>query len=163
MKAVAKRLLVFVMVMSMIVPFLVESRSDAAKKGYYFSNAGVSVTMGSKAKKFIKKAGTPISLKKSKSCAFKGYDRIRKYSGFILYTYTKTKTGPEYVNGITFLNGSVKTNEGIRIGSTESEMKSVYGNGTNSMGVYMYNKGKTRLMLQIKDGRVANIKYAMTK
>ncbi len=160
----SKRIVVaMVLVLSLCLPLISQGDAIAAKKGYYFSYNGASVTMGSKAKKFINKAGSPEKTKKSKSCAFDGYDYTRQYAGFILYTYTNSDNGPEYVNGVTFLNSSVKTKEGIHIGSTESEMKSAYGDSTSTNGVYFYNKGKTKLMLMVQSGKVSQIRYAMKK
>lgn len=154
------RLVALILALALVLPMISDAKIEA-KSGYYFKNAGVKVTMGSAAKKFIKKSGKPISVKKKKSCAFKGYDRIRKYSSFILYTYTNTKTGPEYVNGVTFLTASAKTAEGIGIGSTSKQVKKAYGKASN--GLNTFSKGKTKLMIIIGNGKVSAVRYVMKK
>ena len=163
MKKTLRMVMAVVLVLSLCLPVLSGGKSLAAKKGYYFTYNGVSITMGSKAKKFIKKAGEPEKKKKSKSCAYKGYDYTRQYSSFILYTSTDSATGPEFVIGITFLNGNASTKEGIHIGSTEAELKEAYGDSTPTNGVYFFNKGKTKLMMMVSGGKVTQIRYAMTK
>ena len=135
--------------------------AEAALKGYKFKNKGVTVTMNSNAKKFIKKAGKPINYKETKSCAYDGKDRVREYKNFILYTYSNSDNGPEYINGITFLNKKVKTKEGIKIGSKLKKVQKAYGKGTERYGIYTYTKGKTKLQIQVKDGKVSNIRYIL--
>lgn len=162
MKLRMKKVMAVILVCSLCVPFVMKQEKAVAAKGYFFKNAGVSVTMGSKAKKFIKKAGKAAKTTKKKSCAFKGLDRIRFYDSFILYTYSNSKTGPEFVNGITFRNASAYTKEGIHIGSTEAEMKEAYGNkNPNLAGVYTYVKGKTKLQIQVVSGKVSLLRYIM--
>ena len=50
-------------------------------------------------------------------------DRVYQYEDFILYTYSNSNKGKEYVNGITFLTDKVKTKEGIKIGSTLKQVQ----------------------------------------
>ena len=120
--------------------------------------------MGSKAKSFIKKAGKALKTKRKKSCAFEGLDRIRWYDSFILYTYSNSKKGAEYVNGVTFRNSSAVTKEGIHIGSSEADMTRAYGNSpANGDGVHFYRKGKTLLQIQVKSGTVSAIRYILKK
>ena len=133
MKKTLKTVLTMVLVLSLCLPVLSGGKAVAAKKGYYFTYNDTSITMGSKAKKFIKKAGDPVKKKKSKSCAYKGYDYTRQYAGFILYTSTDSATGPEF------------------------------GDATATNGVYFFNKGKTKLMMMVSGGKVTQIRYAMTK
>ncbi|MBR6229421.1 MAG: hypothetical protein IKQ97_06765 [Eubacterium sp.] len=163
MKKTVKIVVAMALILSLCLPMINGGKAEAARAGYYFTYKGASITMGSKAKKFLKKAGDPISKNKKKSCAYKGYDYTRKYPGFTLSTYTNSSTGPEIVNCITFLDGSVSTNEGIHIGSTESEMKSAYGDGSSISGIYSYVKGKTKLQIQVVSGAVKLIRYVKLK
>ncbi len=119
--------------------------------------------MHSKAKKLIKKAGKPSAIKVKKSCAYKGKDRTYKYKDFILYTYSHTEDGEEFVNGITFLTSNVSTPQGIKIGSTLDQMIKKYGKVKDKFGVYTYKKGKTKLQIEVTDGIVSNIRYIPTK
>jgi hypothetical protein len=132
---------------------------QAASKGYQFKWKGVTISMHGKAKKFIKKAGKAQKTKASKSCAYDGKDRVYQYKDFILYTYSKSDEGAEYVNGITFRTSKAATKEGIKIGSTEEEVLETYGDATPSFGVYTYKKGKSKLQIEVDDGKVVNIRY----
>ena len=136
---------------------------QAAPKGYLFTYHKVTVSMHMAAKKFISKAGKPLRTKVSKSCAYDGKDRTYTYKDFILYTYSNTNTGPEYVNGITFLTGKVKTKEGIKMGSTLSAVKKKYGTAKNHFGIYTYQKGKCKLQVEITNNKVTNLRYVATK
>lgn len=162
MKKVIKRLVVGGM-MCVMLTSLVGSNVQAAPKGFQFVNKGVKVSMNSKATKFIKKAGKPLALKVKKSCAYDGKDRTYKYKGFILYTYSNSNKGPEFVNGITFLNNKVKTKEGITIGSSLKDVQKTYGKGSVKFGIYTYTKGKSRLQIEITDDKVTNLRYVLKK
>ncbi len=142
---------------------MIHTPIQAKSKGYVFKYKKASVTMHSKAKKLIKKAGKPLATKVKKSCAYKGKDRTYKYKDFILYTYSHTEDGDEFVNGITFLTSNVSTPQGIKIGSTLDQMIKKYGKVKDKFGVYTYKKGKTKLQIEVTDDVVSNIRYIPTK
>ena len=154
------RIMSLVLLMALVI-CAVPMKAEAKSKGYKFKYKKVTVYMGGPAKKLIKKAGKPKSTKVKKSCAFKGKDRTYKYKNFILYTYSNSDNGPEYVNGITFLSTKVSTKEGIHIGSSFDEVKAKYGNGTDNFGVYTYKKGKCKLQIEVTDDKVTNLRYIM--
>lgn len=130
-----------------------------AASGYQFKNNGVTVTMHSPAKNFIKKAGKPQKTKVKKSCAYKGKDRTYQYKDFILYTYSKSANGAEYVLGITFRTNKVSTKEGVKIGSPESLVKKKYGNAKPKFGIYTYTRGTSKLQFEVTNKKVSNIRY----
>ncbi len=162
MKQIMKRVSGLFMVLVLTVAMCTVS-AQAAPKGYQFSYKGVTVTMNSKAKKFIKKAGKTVAFKATKSCAYKGKDRTYKYKDFILYTYSKTNKGAEYINGVTFLTDKVSTQEGITLGSSLEDVQKAYGKGSEKFGVYSFSKGKTKLQIEITDDKVTNLRYIMKK
>lgn len=131
----------------------------AASKGYVFKQNGVSVTMNGEAGKFIQKAGTPNKTRVTKSCAYEGKDRAYAYDDFILYTYSHSDNGTEYVGGITFLTDKVKTKEGIGIGSSYKDVEKKYGKGKNNYGIYIFSKGKSEIQIEMKDNKVNNLRY----
>ncbi len=135
----------------------------AKSKGYVFSYKGATATMDGKANKLMKKAGTPKAKKATKSCAYKGKDYTYKYNDFILYTYSNSDKGKQYVNGITFLTSRVSTKEGIRIGSTLEQVKKKYGKGSEKFGVYTFKKGNCKMQIEITDDEVTNIRYIVAK
>lgn len=133
--------------------------AQAKAKGYKFTWKKVTVYMGGPAKKLIKKAGKPKKVKAVKSCAYDGKDRTYKYKDFILYTYSMTDNGPEYVSGITFLTKKAATKEKIKIGSPYSKVKKKYGSKKDYLGVYTYKKGGSKLQIEVTDDIVTNIRY----
>ena len=133
----------------------------AKSSGYQFTYNKVTISMHGKAAKFIKKAGKPKKIKVKKSCAYKGKDRTRWYDGFILYTYSKSDKGAEYVSGVTFRDDSVKTPEGIKIGSSLSDVQKAYGKTKDEFGIYTYKKGDSRLQIEIIDNKVTNLRYTI--
>lgn len=152
------RILAFLMAMVLLAGNTITPVS-AKSKGYKFTYKKVSVYMGGSAKKLIKKAGKPVSKKAKKSCAYKGKDRTYKYKNFILYTYSNSDNGTEYVSGITFLNEKVKTKEGIKIGSTLKQVQKKYGKKKAKFGIYTYKKGDCKLQIEVTDDKVTNIRY----
>lgn len=154
------------LVMSLLMALILGGQtapSRAKQKGYVFSYKGATVSMGGAAKKLLKKAGKPKSKKVKKSCAYKGKDRTYKYKDFILYTYSNSDKGAEYVNGITFLTSKVSTKEGISIGTPYKKVKKKYGKAKDNFGIYTYKKGTCKLQIEVTDDVVTNIRYIISK
>lgn len=147
------------MVMVLLAQSIFVSAEAKTQTGYQFTYKKVTVSMHDKAKKLIKKAGKPEKTKVKKSCAYKGKDRTYQYKSFILYTYSNSDKGEEYVNGVTFLDDSIATPEGIKIGSSLSEVTKAYGKGQEKFGVYTYEKGKSRLQIEVENDKVKNLRY----
>lgn len=131
----------------------------AASKGYGFSYNNEKIAPGQAASKFLKAAGEANSVKKSDSCATKGYDYTYEYDDFTIITYTeeKTKKAKQYVSSITFKSSNVKTNEGIKIGSKESTVKKKYKGAKKKFGVYTSKKGATIINITITKKKVSAI------
>lgn len=153
LKTMSMLCLIFVLIFAATVPV------SAASKGYSFKYKGVSITINSKAKSFIKKAGEPKKIKRSKSCAYKGEDIVRTYSDFKLTTYTKKKGGTEYVSSIEITGKGVSTPEKIKVGSKKSTVIKKYGKAKAQFGVLTYKKGKTKIVITINNNKVKSIKY----
>lgn len=169
MKAILKKWIVTCMVAALAIVILsVGKTAAAAPKGYVFKYKGVSVTAGSPAEKLIKKAGKPQKKQAKKSCAYKGMDRIYQYKDFWLSTYSKTDNGPEYVQQIKFRTKKVKTKEGLKIGSKESQIVKKYGKGYDETELlisnsYVYKKGNCTLKISVKNKKVSGVTYLQTK
>ena len=169
MRTVLKKVIAGCMVMALTIGILSAGKTaEAAPKGYLFKYKGVSVSADSAAKKLIKKAGKPQKKQAKKSCAYKGKDRIYQYKDFWLSTYSKTDDGPEYVQQIKFRSKKVKTNEGIKIGSKESQIVKKYGKGYDEAdqlisNTYVYKKGNCTLKISVKNKKVSGITYLQTK
>ncbi len=133
--------------------------SQAKTAGYRFTYKKVTVSMHGSASKLIKKVGKPLKKTAEKSCAYDGMDRTYTYKNFILYTYSNSNYGPEYIDGITFLTKKVKTKKGIRIGSSLKKLLKKYGTTKEKYGIYTYKKGKSKLQFEVTDDVVTNIRY----
>lgn len=156
-----KRILAIMLLVAVVG--MVYAPVQAKTRGYVFSYKGVTVGMHEQAKKFLQKAGKPGAKKVKKSCAYDGKDRTYKYKDFILYTYSNSDQGDEYVNGITFLTNKVSTKEGIKIGSSLDQVIQKYGKAKDNFGVYTYKKGKSKLQIEVTDDVVSNIRYITSK
>jgi len=131
----------------------------AAPKGYIFKYKKVSASMHGKADALMKKAGKPVSQKRSKSCAYEGLDSTYVYKDFILTTYSHSVKGKQYINSITLRTDQVATKEGIKIGSSYNAMVKKYGKAKDNLGVYTYTKGKSKLQIEVTDDEVSGITY----
>lgn len=131
----------------------------AASKGYVFRYKGVKVAMNGNASTLKAKAGKPISQRRSKSCAYNGLDSTYVYKDFIVTTYSKSVKGAEYINSITLRTAKVSTSEGIHIGSTYNDVVKKYGKGKQTLGVYVYTKGRSKLQIEVKNNTVSKIMY----
>lgn len=132
---------------------------NAASRGYSFKYKGVSVSVGSNASSFIKKAGKPTKTVRKKSCAYKGEDVTYTYKYFTLKTYSNTKGGTEYVNSITLTSSKVSTPEKVKVGSSEKTVTKKYGKAKANFGVYTYTKGNSKLIITVDNKKVSQIQY----
>ncbi len=134
--------------------------TTTGSKDFDFEYKGETVTIDSEAKKLLEAAGTPDDTKKTASCAYDGYDRTYVYKGVTITTYSKTKDGEEYINGITLTDPSVATKEDIKIGSSDKEVFKAYGDEKGKFGVYTYTKGKSKLVIELDDSnKVSSVQY----
>jgi len=129
-----------------------------AHSGFLFESNGVTMGMNEDAAPILNGLGDYNNYAETPSCAFKGLDKIYSYNGFDLYTYPKD--GTDYINSIYFIDESVSTPEGIRLGSTVEEMLEAYGDSyTEEYGVYTYTKEKSTVSFIVTDGVVESIEY----
>lgn len=136
------------------------TKKASASKDFEFSYKGDTVTIDDDATKMLKDIGKAKETKKTESCAFQGYDRTYVYDDFTITTYSKTKSGSEFINSIELTKDSVATKENIKIGSSKKDMLDVYGTVKDKFGVYTYTKGKTKLVIEVDDSdKVISIKY----
>lgn len=153
-----KKIVVAMLVVLCLIS-LQSSEVFAASKGFVFKYKKVSVQMNGRADKLLKKAGKPLSAKKSKSCAYKGLDGVYIYTDIIVRTYSNSDKGEEYINSIVFRTDKVKTKEGIKIGSSYNDVVKKYGKGKENFGVYTYVKGQSKLQIEMEDDKVKQITY----
>lgn len=162
-KKLTKKWMVLSLMIALLVSCIPAITSGAASKGYVFKYNGVSVKMKGDASKLMKKAGKVLKKKESKSCAYKGLDRVYQYKDFVLATYSESKKGKQYVNGIRFRTDKVATKEGIHLGSSLDDVFEKYGQTKGNFGVYTYKKGKSKLQFEVTDNKVTTIQYVALK
>lgn len=123
-----------------------------------FTYNGLEIAPHADAAPVIEALGEPKSYTEETSCAFDGLDKTYYYGSFYLATYPRD--GKDYVYTIWFADDTVTTAEGIRIGSTQTQVEEAYGpdsfDGSNS---YVITKGKSRLVILIEDETVSGIRY----
>lgn len=157
-KSVQKGIALFMVAVFCII--VLRNNAAAASKNFEFTYDKVTVTIDSVAADLIKAPGKANDYKRTKSCAYKGYDRTYVFDDFTLKTYSKSVKGKEYVSSILLTSGDVSTKEKIKVGSTKKEMIKAYGKGKGQFGVYTYTKGNTKLVIELDDSdKVLSIEY----
>lgn len=135
-----------------------EVQKEPPHSGFLFQSGDVTIGMNEDVAFALSNLGEYSNYAESPSCAFKGLDKIYSYSGFDLYTYPIEST--DYVNSIYFIDDSVSTPEGIRLGSTVEDMLAAYGEDyEEEYGVYTYTKDKSTLSFIVTDGVIESIEY----
>ena len=132
--------------------------APAEEENLTFVYHGVAISPHGDAAPVIEALGDPKSYTEESSCAFEGLDKTYYYGAFYLTTYPMD--GKDYVYTLWFADDTVMTAEGIRIGSTQTQVESAYGadvfNGTNA---FELTKEKSRLTILVTDGLVSGIRY----
>ena len=131
---------------------------DPQEENLAFTYNGTKITLGAEATSILNALGEPRSYTEEPSCAFDGMDKTYYYGSFYLSTYPME--GKDYVYNLWFADDGLATDEGIRIGSTQSQAEDAYGkdcfNGTN---IFVMPKGQSKLVILIEDGKVSSIRY----
>lgn len=92
------------------------------------------------------------------SCAnVEGEDNVYKYDN-VEITATKYDTY-EGVFSVLFLNDTVATDEGIKIGSTTEEVKKAYKGVDTSTSTYIYEKDDVKVLFTTENDKVISIEY----
>ncbi|GHV04816.1 hypothetical protein FACS1894217_00670 [Clostridia bacterium] len=139
-----------------------DKTTPQTETGFAYTYKSVPITLGAKADDFIAAAGEPTKVFESPSCAFEGIDKILYYPGFVINTYPDN--GVDFILSVVFEDDSVKTPEGIFLGSSAADVESKYGKAQTSDATQLkYVKGDTSLTFLLEDGAVSDISYRYTK
>lgn len=96
------------------------------------------------------------------SCAFGGNDKVYNFDLFELTAYFDEDE--ERVYSIYFIDPNLPTTEGLRLGDTVDEMKSLYGEGYAAEGTSCtYTRGETSLIIITKNDIVVSIEYRLSR
>lgn len=132
--------------------------TPAEEEPIAFVYNGVEIAPHADAAPVTEALGKPKSYTEEASCAFDGLDKTYYYGPFYLATYPMD--GKDYIYTLWFADDTVATAEGIRIGSTQSQVEEAYGadsfNGSNS---FVLTKGRSRLVILTEAEAVSSIRY----
>lgn len=158
MKRINAFLLAAVMLLSLVGCGSVDPKPK--EENFSFTYNGTKITLGAEAVPLLDALGEPRSYTEEPSCAFDGMDKTYYYGSFYLSTYPLD--GTEYVYNLWFADDGVATDEGIRIGSSQSQVEDAYGkecfNGTNS---FVRTKGQSRQVILLEEETVGSVRYEL--
>ena len=134
-----------------------QQQSQNTSTGYVFTTNGVNIAIDEKIEDITSKLGDPKGgYYEAKSCAFDGMDKFWYYDSFTLQGYQKN--GVDVVYSVTFMDDTVKTKEGIKIGDSKDKVTSAYGSSyKEENGQIKYESGNMVLSFAIKDNAVTSI------
>ena len=126
--------------------------------GYLCSHNGVQMGVNSAAEDILSKLGEPSEKDTTASCAFGGEDTIYTYQDFEVST--NNELGYEQIYSIYLSSDNAYTEEGICIGATVDEVKTVYGDPAEEIETCLtYRKDGMTLSFNINNGVVSSIRY----
>lgn len=155
-----KRISVFLLAVIMLLSLVGcgSTDIDPQEENFSFTYNGTKITLGAEAAPIIDALGEPRSYTEEPSCAFEGMDKTYYYGSFYISTYSLD--GKDHIYNLWFADDGVATDEGVRIGSSQSQVEDAYGkecfNGTIS---FVMPKGQSKLVILIEDGKVSSIRY----
>lgn len=125
---------------------------------YDFVSGTVNISMGAEAAPVLKALGAAKKTFEQDSCAYQGKDMVYTYDGFEISTYPVK--GKETIASVYFLDDTVATPEGIKIGSKKQDIIDAYGKEyQEEFGVYRYSAGQTELVIYTTNGIVDAVEY----
>lgn len=131
-----------------------EETSDA----FVFTYNGVSIAMNAPADSIIEALGDNYTYFEAPSCAYEGMDKVYTYNSIVVRSYTRD--GVDYIAAVELKDDTVSTAEGIRIGSTEDDVRAAYGeDGQPGTAGIEYIKGDSFISFIFENGAVVAITY----
>ncbi len=126
--------------------------------GYVFKINSLTLQIGASADVVRTGLGEPLSKNVTAACGgIPGEDIVYTYAGYRVKT-TPGKDG-DVICMIELTDDSVKTPEGLTIGSTKDQVISAMGTGEAVGENLVYPKGNMKLQFLIRDGFVTNVQY----
>lgn len=141
------------------------AKKDSAQTetvAYEFKSGDTVIAMGAEAATVVKALGKPAkAVFEADSCAYQGKDKVYTYAGFELNTYPVD--GKERIASVYFLDDSVATPEGIKIGSKAKDVVDAYGKEYNKeeqkLGTYSYSTDTAELRIYTTKDVVDGVEY----
>ena len=135
--------------------------TESASVKYYVNVGSVKVELGADADAVITALGTPKATAEVGNCG--GQGTLTKYTYASVEVYVLTSGTSKTIDQITLLDDSISTAEGIKIGSTQNDVKTKCKTPTKSSeSSYTYTSGNKNLKFNFRDGAVVGIDYMRT-
>lgn len=132
--------------------------AEASSDAYVFTYNDIVIEMNAQADEIIAALGGDPSYFEAPSCAYEGMDKVYTYNSIVVRSYTRD--GVDYIAAVELKDDTVATAEGIRIGSTEEEVRAAYGeDGTEGASGIEYTRGDSFISFIFEDGKVVAITY----
>lgn len=135
-------------------------KQPAASLSYsYKTEAGVEIAISAQSDPIVAQLGEPKSKFDAPSCAFSGTSYTYTFDNFTLETYPEDNTNKVYA--VTLLDGAA-TPEGLKIGDSAEDVKTVCGEPGRSTDAYMmYQSEDKALQFFLESGKVSSIVYTL--
>ena len=134
------------------------STDAAAADAYVFTYNGVEIRMNAPADDIIAALGDGYTYFEAPSCAYEGMDKVYTYNSIVVRSYTMD--GADYIAAVELKDDTVATAEGIRIGSTEDDVRAAYGeDGNAGTAGIEYTMGDSFISFIFENGKVVAITY----
>jgi hypothetical protein len=133
---------------------------DPLAQGFHFILRGNILHLDMDIHDALALLGEPLDTFDRPSCAFDGADRFFLFPGVQIQTYPAG--GQDRVHTVMFMDDSVATVNGIRLGSSLDALLAAYGNDYEyAYGMYTYVRGATTLRFLVGGGEVRTISYEL--
>lgn len=126
---------------------------------FFLWEGNLRITPGAEAAPILETLGEPKGYTEEASCAFDGLDKTYDYGGFCLTTCPME--GQDYVYSLWFVDDTVSTSEGIRIGSTRAEVEAILGSDAISRNACRETRGDTRRIILLREDVVYSVQYEL--
>jgi hypothetical protein len=137
-----------------------KSNAQSDLPDFYFLYNGVTFELGQSVSDIVEQLEQAKDFYSSASCAFEGDEKIYVYEGFEITTYMRDANDIDRLYSVTFLDDSVATREGVRIGQSYEEMIAAYGADFEEVpGRYLYISKGIVLSFSFEDEIISSIMY----
>lgn len=137
-----------------------QEKPKEEERAFSFLYEGVTLIPGEVFDPSVLKGYTEVS--EVPSCAFDGSDNVYNYGVFELTAYIGEDG--ERVYSIYFIDSNLPTTEGLCLGDTVEDMKSLYGEDYEAEGTaYTYTRGETLLIIITRNDVVVSIEYRLDR
>lgn len=101
---------------------------------------------------------SPYETGEAPSCAFEGLDTLYRFEGYDIQC--GLIRGEEVITGVFFVDETVSTPEGMKIGMSVEEMIDIYGTDfSEDFSKYTYSDGEVELIFVSEDNEIISISY----